>query len=539
VRHSLAVVVRTGLCLLLLVGFVDAAQQLRFCLHSEPRTFNPLLVDEESGEAIRYLTAGVLVRVNRKTQALEPELAVSWKVSEAGRAISFRLRDGVSFSDGTPFTSADVAYTFRMLMEPATHSSTGDAFRSGEGKFEAVPEGPSKITLRFPAPVAGLDRLFDQVGILSATSPKKEMAVLGAFRVKEHKPGASILLEKNPNYWKKDASGRKLPYVESIRLDIEQNREVELLRFQRGELDLINTVDPDHFDQLSAKAAASAVDAGAGMDSEFLWFNQAPGSPIAAYKKAWFRSTAFRRAVSDAINRQDIARIVYKGHATPAYGPVSPANKVWFNTALKAPVYRPEQARRALEKDGFRFANGVLRDREGHDVEFSLMTNGSNKARTRIAAMIQQDLKAIGIKVNVAALDFPSVLERMNRTLDYDACLLGLINVDLDPNLQMNVWLSSSSMHAWSPKQANPETAWEAEIDSLMQQQASQLDSKKRKAAFDRVQELVAQQAPILYLVNKNALSAVAPTVQNASPVVLRPQAFWNAERITTKERAN
>jgi peptide/nickel transport system substrate-binding protein len=119
--------------------------------------------------------------------------------------------------------------------------------------------------------------------------------------------------------------------------------------------------------------------------------------------------------------------------------------------------------------------------------------------------------------------------------MDYDAALLGLVNVDLDPNLQMNIWISSSSMHAWNPKQAKPETAWEAEIDRLMRLQASQLDPRKRKAAFDRVQQIVVEQAPMVYLVNKNVLSAVSPTLQNARPVVLRPQAFWNAERLTIR----
>jgi peptide/nickel transport system substrate-binding protein len=493
-------------------------------------------VEDESSEAIRYLTGGTLMRVNRLTQELEPGLAVSWKVTEGGRTIALQLRENVSFSDGTPFSSDDVAYTFRRLMDPALHSATGDSFRSGEGSLEVTTDGARRVTLRFPAPVAGLDRLFDQVAVMSARSPKKEMAVLGPFRVKEHKAGSYILLERNPNYWRHDSKGRVLPYLDSIRLDIEQNREVELLRFQRGEVQLINTLAAEHFDRLAAQSPQSVYDAGPGMDSEFLWFNQAPAAPIASYKKAWFRSTAFRRAVSDAINREDISRIVYRGHARPAIGPMSPANRFWFNNALKPAQYRPQDALRSLQQAGFQLTGGVLRDGGGHPVEFNIMTNAGNKSRERMAAMMQQDLAKIGIKLNIATLDFPSVLERMNRSLDYDACLLGLVNVDLDPNMQMNIWLSSSSMHSWSPKQSKPETPWEEEIDRLMRLQASQLDAKKRKAAFDRVQQLIAEQAPIIYLVNKNVLSAMSPVVKNGRPVVLRPQAFWNADQLSIDE---
>ena len=121
-----------------LLGNVRAQSggELRFCLRSEPKTFDPLKVEDDSSAAIRYLTGGVLVRVNRDTQNLEPELALSWKVSKDGRQISFRLRSGVSFSDGSPFTAGDVAYTVQQLMDPALHSATGDAFRSGTGNVE-------------------------------------------------------------------------------------------------------------------------------------------------------------------------------------------------------------------------------------------------------------------------------------------------------------------------------------------------------------------------------------------------------------------
>jgi peptide/nickel transport system substrate-binding protein len=111
--------------------------------------------------------------------------------------------------------------------------------------------------------------------------------------------------------------------------------------------------------------------------------------------------------------------------------------------------------------------------------------------------------------------------------------MLGFRNIELDPNGQMNIWLSSAENHAWNPQQKSPETAWEVEIDKLMRVQASTADVKKRKAAFDRVQEIVYEQAPILYLVNQNALSAVSSSVAGASPGILYPQTFWNAERLT------
>jgi peptide/nickel transport system substrate-binding protein len=524
--------------LLTLIAFgsssvAQSGGELRFCLRSEPKTLNPLLAADDASETIRYMTGGVLVRVNRLTQDLEPDLATSWKVTNAGKTITFQLRDGLRFSDGTPFFPDDVAYTMQQLMDPALHSPTGDAFRSAEGKVgtEVLPKNRVRIT--FPAPIAGLDRLFDQVAIVSAKSPQKEMAVLGPYYVAENKAGSYLILKRNPNYWEKDSSGHPLPYIESVRLDIQQNRDIEMLRLTRGEIHFINSLDAEYFDKVVSQDPSMAHDAGASLDSEQMWFNQVASSPLPSYKKAWFTSTNFRRAISEAINRDDIARIVFHGHARPAVGFVSPANKFWFNAKLQTHPFDQKSALQRLAQDGFRLQNGVLRDREGHAVEFSVITNAGNKYRERMATMIQQDLSGIGIKLNVVTLDFPSLIERITRTFDYEACLLGLVNDELDPNAQMTVWLSSADSHQWNPSQKTPATAWEAEIDKLMRAQASTLDPKKRKEDFDKVQEIAWQQEPFIYLVNKNALSAVSPAVHNAHPVVLRPQVYWNIDQLS------
>ena len=519
--------------LLTLAAFGQNGGELRFCLRTEPKTFDPLLVDEDSSLAVRYLTGGVLARVNRHTQELEPELAESWKVSPDSKQITFKLRHGVHFSDGTPFAAEDVAFTVRRLMDPSVHSPVGDGFRTGTGDVAIKVIAPDQISITFPAPVVNLDRQFEEVAIMSAHSPKKEAAVLGPFIVAEYKAGSSLRLERNPYYWKKDAQGRRLPYLDAIHIDIQANRDVEMLRFKRGELDLINALDTDYFDRLGSTSPQLVHDAGPSLDSDFMWFNQVATAPIPEYKRAWFRSANFRRAVSEAINRDDLARIVYNGHAQPGVGPVSPANKFWFNSSLKAEAHNPQAALDRLKGDGFHMQNGGLLDKSGNPVEFSIVTNAGSKPRERMSVLIQEDLGKIGIKVNLVPLDFPSLLDRISEKFNYECAILGFRNVDLDPNGQMNIWLSSAEQHAWNPHQKAPETAWEAEIDKLMRAQASTSNLKKRKEAFDRVQQIVYEQAPLIYLINQNALSAVSTSVAGANPGILYPQTFWNAERLT------
>lgn len=505
--------------------------ELRMAIRSEPRSLHPLQAAEESAETIRYLTGGVLIRLNRRTQQFEPGLASEWKLLEGGRRLRFKLRPEVRFCDGTPFTAEDVAHTFRLLMDPAVSSPAADAFRTG-GELQVKVAASDQLEVVLARPIAGLERLFDQLAILSARSPRREKAALGPFFLAEHVPGSHVLLLRNPHYWQRDERGQRLPYLDGVRLEILQNRETELLRFRRGQIHLISSLDPELYLRLQADYPAGVHNSGPSLETEQMWFNQAPAAPIETHKKAWFRSRAFRQAISHALRRQDYCRVVYRGLAIPAAGPVSPADRFWFNRSLEPAAFDRELVWRLLRQGGFQADGGRLRDGQGHPVEFSLITNAGNRNRERVGAMIQQDLAEFGIRLNLVTLDFAALIERITRTFQYEACLLSLANLDLDPNSQMNVWLSSGSHHAWNPSQKSPETPWEAEIDRLMQAQASALDPRRRKAHFDRVQRIVAEEAPVIYLLHKSVLAAVRPELRNVEPVPLTPQLFWNVERL-------
>ncbi len=506
--------------------------ELRFALHDDPKTTDPFLAADESAEAVLYLTEGVLIRVNRLTQQPEPELAESWTISRDGRKIAFRLRGGVRFPDGAPFTSNDVVETFRKLLDPALHSPIADTFRTARGALKVTAEGANAVTVEFPAPTGDMERLFDQVAMVSAKAARRPAPGLGAFLIAERHPGAYLLLRRNPAYWKKDAGGRPLPRLDSIRLDIEPNRDLEVLRFLRGEGSLIDNLSPELFERLAAQRPGTAYDAGPTLQAEFLWFNESRGAPLSEAAKGWFASSAFRRAVSEAVNRADLCRVAYRGHATPAVGLVSPGNRPWFNERLRPEAYDPAGARKRLESAGFHLKDGVLRDAGGHAVEFSVITNAGSQTRERMAAMIQQDLLRIGVRMNIVTLDFPSLIERMTRTLNYEACLLGLVNVDPDPSELMNVLLSSAANHPWNPSQKTPATEWEAEIDRLMLDQGASAGHAARKADFDRVQEILQEQAPMVCLLHPNALVAISKSVAGAKPAAFFPHTFWDAERL-------
>jgi peptide/nickel transport system substrate-binding protein len=509
--------------------------ELAWTIGYDPKTFDPAKVDDEESEMVRYLTAGVLLRFNRATQQVEPALAESWTLSPDGKTVTFKLRPNLQFSDGSKLSSRDAAWSIRRVLSPATGAPVAEEFLDAASVKLDTPDERT-LVVHLAKRVVGIGKVFDEIAIEPADHPSEGRVTAGPFVLADYRRSQYVRLRRNPHFFEHDAAGAALPYATGVRLDILDNHEQEIRLFARGEYQLIDSLPPDYFTLLKQRMPNAVRDLGPSLNTEQLWFNQSPGAPIPAWEKAWFQNPAFRLAVSQAIHREDLARIAYQGHATPAYSFISPANTLWYNRAIKAPHTDVAAAKAGLLAAGFHLSGSVLQDASGHPVTFSILTNAGNAPRMKMATLIQQDLAALGIQVTVVALDFPSLIERLMHTQDYQACLLGLENVDPDPNAMMNIWLSSSPNHQWSPSEKTPATAWEAEIDRAMTLQATTLSDAQRKQAVDRVQQIVADQQPFLYLVYPNALYAVSPRLLGVQPAVLSPGLVWNVEHLRLRE---
>ncbi|MDR3736839.1 MAG: ABC transporter substrate-binding protein [Acidobacteriaceae bacterium] len=515
-------------------GAPRRAGELAWAIRYDPKTFDPAKVDETASEQVRYLTGGVLLRVNRVTQRAEPQLAESVKVSPDGKLLTFKLREGLKFSDGSALTSADAAWSLRRVIAPETQAPVAEEFVTPGAVKVSTPDRLT-VVVALPKRVVGVDHVFDEIAIEPANRASEGRVTAGPFVVSEYKRGQYVRLARNPHYWRHDGAGAQLPYASGIRLDILNNREQEISLFQRGEYDVIEGLSPEYFDVVQHKAPQTVRDLGASLNTEQIWFNEAGAAALPDYEKAWFQSRGFRVAVSQAIHRMDLVRIAYSGHATPAFTFVSPANTVWHNKALKYPHEGVSEARQLLATAGFHMRGAFLYDAAGHQVKFSIVTNAGNVARAKMASLIQQDLSQVGIQVTIVTLDFPALIERLMHKQDYEACLLGISNMEPDPNSMMNVWLSSSPNHQWNPSEKTPATAWEAEIDKQMQLQATSALQRVRKAAVDRVQQIVADEQPFIYLVYPNVLDAISPQLMGVQPAVLSPGLVWNVDSIRRK----
>ncbi len=260
-------------------------------------------------------------------------------------------------------------------------------------------------------------------------------------------------------------------------------------------------------------------------------------------KQRWFREVKFRQAVSAAVDREAIVRLVYQGRGSAIWGLVAPGNRRWGNEKLAHPPRALESARTLLKEVGFSWSNGpngesTLLDFDGRPVEFSILTSSSNADRTKMAALIQDDLKQLGMRVQVVPLEFRSLLDRVTQSKEYDACVMAVASFDADPNSDINVWLSSGGTHLWNPSQAHPATPWEAEIDRLIEEQMFARTFEQRKKLYDRAQEILAEEQPMILLASPDILVGAKNVVGNFHPAVLEPYVLWNVEQLYLKNGA-
>src|SRR5581483_10412609 len=419
---------------------------------AEPKTLNPVTAaDAVSREVIGRCNAD-LITINRLSQKTEPALAESWKTSADGRSFTIHLRKGIRFSDGQAFDADDVVFSFQLYLDENIGSPQRDLLVI-DGKPLTVTK-LDQYTVRFtlPKPYAAAERLFDGLAILpkhllaapykggrfaamwSLNTPPSEIAGLGPFRLKEYVPGQKIVLERNPYYWKADRENHSLPYLDELVFVFVGGEDQQVMRFEAGETDLISRLSSENYSMLSKERSREGwqlADLGPSLEYNFLVFNlndvDSKKLGEVAIKQAWFRNLKFREAVSAAIDRESIVKLVYGTRGTPLWGNVGPGNKLWMDSSIPHPKRSIENARQLLQSTGFSWnGSGQLLDASGRLVEFSIVTSSSNTQRMKMATLVQDDLSHLGMQVHVVPLDFRAMLDRVFQSFDYEAAIMGL-----------------------------------------------------------------------------------------------------------------
>ncbi len=519
---------------------------------TEPSSFNRLAAADRAADLIARLTQATLVRLDRVTRKMEPRLAREWTSSPDGLTWIFKLQEGVTFSDGVPLTSADVVFTFRALFDPKLESALGSSLLIDGRPIQARALDAQTVSIIFPAAYAPGITLLDAVPILpehrlraaldagtfrdawSVTTPLGDIVGLGPFVIEEYKAGQRLVFARNPRFWRRDANGHTLPYLDRIELQFTSDQNTESLRLQAGQADLITDrvrfEDLAAFQDLERRKQITLHDAGVSVAPDMLWINLRPG---AAADRPWLQREELRHAIAHAVKRAEIVNKIFLGQAEETAGPITTGHGEWFLPDLKPQAFDPAQASSLLASIGLndRNGDGMLDDAKGRTASFTILTTKGNSVRERTAAIIQAQLGKVGLKVDVVPFDPGALIDQFNNGT-YDAILFSVEYDSFDPARNPDFWLSSGPFHVWHPREPKPATTWEASIDDLMRRQSTSIDANQRHELFAEAQRQLAQHAPILCFAAPHVVIATSARVGGVTASVLNPPVLWNAESL-------
>ena len=549
--------------------------QLVLVTPSDPATFN-FAMNNSLYSIFPYIYRG-LVRENGITTEIEPALAESWSISPNKRQIIFTLRQGLKWSDGQPLTADDVVFTYQdIYLNNKIPTVYKDFLRIGStDTFPTVQKlDERRVEFTLPEPFAPFLRVAGTLAILPAhklrssvlttntegnpqflstwssdTNPE-DIVGNGPYILESYIPSQRLVFRRNPYYWRLDAQGNHLPYIERLVMPIISSTDNQLLRFRSGELDSLE-INPEMYSLLKKeenRGQYTIFNGGPELLIRFVGFNlnqaqNAEGKPfVDPIKSRWFNSLAFRQAVAYAIDRERMKNNIYRGLGELQHSPIAVQSPYYLSPeeGLKVYNYNPQKAKQLLLDNGFRYnSQKELLDWDGNRVQFNILVKSEEKSRVDTAVQIQQDLSKIGIKADLQVLNFNVVLTKLLSSRDWE-CYVGAFEVGVvEPNLVSLFWYSGGSFHQFNQGTQPGEPAlqgwqvsdWERKIDKLFTAGVQELDTQKRRAIYGRFQQIVAEELPVFFLVNPLSFQAVRDRVKNVEFSALEG-AFWNIDEL-------
>ncbi|HOJ88606.1 MAG TPA: ABC transporter substrate-binding protein [Pseudothermotoga sp.] len=535
-------------------------------LGSGPKTVNPIVAQETSSTAVINVFLISLIEMDNYAR-MYPALAERCEVEvtdDEKMIITLKIRKGIKWSDGAPFTADDFVFSLNdIYCNPDIPNDMANLLEDSQGRLpvaEKVDDYTVKITYQEPYRLAvryaaGIQILpkhiaepwvkqgkFKEMWTVDAIN-KKELVGLGPFIPVEYVPDQFVRMVKNPYYYKKDANGQQLPYLDEYVLKIIPDLNAIRLAFENGEIDVYG-VTAQFYPEIKNKAKEKGWIVGTGgpnFGTTFVTLNFNCTDPV---KRSWFRNEFFRKAIAYSMDKDAMIDTLLAGLGVAQWGPISAAAAAFYNDdVLRKYPYDLDYARMMLQLGGFSWdKDGNCVDASGNKVEFILMTNAGNTQREGTCNILRDELAKLGIKVVFTPIDFNTLVQKMTATGDWDAIVIGLTGSD-EPQGGANVWKLDGALHFWnySPKVKNFVSAdiyeapdWEVEIDKIFRENVRILDQKKVYQMFSRYQELVSEHLPLIYTIQQNYLYAYVDKLQNLEPTAFGGM-LWNIDWIWKK----
>ncbi len=521
-----------------------AKQQILYrATPSDPRTFNPILITDATSGTLTGDLLESLIRVNPVTLLPEAGLAEKWEIAPDNKTITFHLRHDAKWFDGQPVTSHDVQFTLNVIYDPKVPNSFQPILLIDHKPIVSETPDDYTIVMHLPKPFAPL---LYSIGIPAIPAhilepiwkagnfnhawgidtPPDKLIGNGPFHMTRYVQSQVVQYERNIDYWMKDEHGGQLPRLHGQAYSVVQDRNAEYLRYLSGQIDVYGPRPEEVLDlQQKAKELDITVqEIGIDTGTLFFTFNRNPRhyvkNGVTNPKLNWFTDLKFAQAMAHMVDKKSIISLVYHGLAVPAVADISPENKIFHNPELKDYDYDPKLAADLLEAAGYHLSKpGVRTDPKGNRLEFDLTTNTGTPERDQMCAIFKQDLEKLGIKVNYRPLEFTTLVDRIDSSFDWDCLLMGFTGT-IEPNDGSNFYKSSGNLHLWNPNQPTPATQWEAEIDTLLDQGASEMDTTKRAPYYWKIQQILHEQLPIIETVRQKRFASWKNSIENYQPKV-------------------
>jgi len=512
-----------------------------------PKTFNPFTATDATSSEMGSIMYDGLFTTNAVTGNIIPKLAKSCEIK--GNDYIITLRHGIKWSDGEPITAEDVLFTWNDIVFAGLGNTSVRDMLIINGKLPMltkIDDYTVKFTLptqfapflrQLTLPIApkhyftqkpNWDKNFDT--FLSTTTKPDEIVSSGAFRLKEYVAAQRVVFKKNPNYYEINLKRQRLPYLEKLVFLIVGDFNNEILKFEGGELDAIGLKGETValYKKKEAKSDYKIYNLGPDTGTMFVAINMNTRKNkdgkfyVEPVKQKWFNDRNFRTAIDYATDRNNMVINITQGIGIPLFTAES-LNSIYLNKNIKGHTKDIKIAEDLLKKSGFyKDSNGILHDNDGNTVEFNLYTNAGNSEREAVCVMLKQDLEELGMKVNFKPLEFNSLVNKLTNSYDWDLMVMGLTGSPLEPHSGKNVWYSTGSLHLFNQrpagKPATDKLNFEKELDDIFDIASLKVNFAERKKYYDRYQEIIYNEKPLIYLYSPIRISAIRRKFGNIFP---------------------
>jgi peptide/nickel transport system substrate-binding protein len=464
----------------------------------------PVLATDNASHSISGLIFNGLVKYDRDLNVVG-DLAESWDISKDGLVITFHLRKGVRWHDGQPFTAEDVLFTYRLTIDPKTPTAYAGDFLKVK-KAEVLDAHTFRVTYDKPFAPALMSwgssvmpkHLLEGKEVTKSPLARHPIGT-GPYRFKEWKTGQKIALVYNPDYFE----GR--PFLDGRVMRIIPDMATMFLELRARGIDQMGLTPLQYTRQTENQYFRNHFRKYRYLSFSYTYLGFNLQNPMFADRRV-------RQALACAVNKEELIDGVLLGLGKEASGPFKP--ETWqYNPDVKRYPYDPKKALELLAEAGWRDTDGDgILDKKGQRFEFELLVNQGNEVRAKTAEIVQRRLAEVGISVKIRVIEWAAFIKEFINKRRFDAVILGW-TIPMDPDLY-DVWHSSKT----GPSELNFISYKNEEVDILLERGRSTFDRNERKRCYDRIQEIMAEDQPYIFLYVPDALPIFNARVRGIDP---------------------